>query len=204
MDLKVDGDPGQGNTFQENTVQHADVAAPNASTIIINTDAAHAKRIAAGYDNIRKEISKQLDERTKQAIKHYETKMPGTKDMEEKLTDGGFRPSRIQEAKRLKQFWAQEAFRTADYPVIQEDNLELYTRIVREFEVYIDPMLEDGAPLRDIMRELHEKIVAPIMEIFHRNGYSDENLRYTYDHIYGMIYYLTGKCHLNWKDYDNV
>jgi len=103
----------------------------------------------------------------------------------------------------LKELWSKEAFRTSDYPVIQEENLQLYSRIVREFKIYIMPLVEDEKPLREIMRQLHEVIVAPIMKIYQENGYSDENLRYTYDHIYGIIYYLTGNCHLNWKDYDD-
>ena len=69
--------------------------------------------------------------------------------------------------------------------------------------MYIMPLVEDEVPLRDILKELHEKIVSPIMTIYQENGYSDEELRYSYDHIYGMIYYLTGNCHLNWKDYDD-
>ena len=78
-----------------------------------------------------------------------------------------------------------------------------FSKIVREFEVYITPMVEDGEPLRDIMVKIHEKIVKPTMELLDSSGDDDENLRYTYDHIYGIIYYLTGNCHLNWKDYDN-
>ena len=97
-----------------------------------------------------------------------------------------------------------EAYSTADYMGIQEDNLDLYSRIVHEFKIYITPMVEDEKPLREIMAVLHEQIVKPILEIYQRNGYSEENLRYTCEHIYGMIYYLTGNCHLNWKDYDNV
>lgn len=151
---------------------------------------------------LHQEIGKGLSEQARNRVRYYETRLEGTKDVVEKLTDGGFRLSAIGKAKRLKQFWAEEALRTADYPGVQEENLQLYSRIVNEFDVYIMPMIEDEEPLRDIMRTLHEKIVAPIMDIYQKSGYTDENLRYTYDHIYGMIYYLTGNCHLNWADYD--
>lgn len=152
---------------------------------------------------LHKEIGKEVSEQTKEAVKYYQTKLKGTKNVEEKLTDGGFKPSAIAKAKRLKQFWAQEAFRTSNHPGIQEEIFQLYSRIVQEFDVYIMPMVEDEAPLRDILRELHEKIVTPIMSVYQLNGYRDDELRYSYDHIYGMIYYLTGNCHINWKDYDN-
>ena len=157
----------------------------------------------ARLDRLHKEIGKDVSERTKEAVKYYQTKLKGTKNVEEKLVDGGFKQSAIAKAKRLKQFWAQEALRTSNYPRIQEEIFQLYSRIVQEFDVYIMPLVEDEVPLRDILKELHEKIVSPIMTIYQENGYSDEELRYSYDHIYGMIYYLTGNCHLNWKDYDD-
>jgi len=152
----------------------------------------------------RQAIRDKISEPTRDRIRFYETKLKGSKDMEEKLRDGGFKPSAIEKAKRLKEYWAKEAFRTSDYPVIQEDNFNLYSRIATEFDIYIMPMIEDRKPLRDVMQTLHEKIVCPIMDIFRETGYTDDNIRYTYDHIYGMIYYLTGNCHLNWKDYDNL
>ena len=33
------------------------------------------------------------------------------------------------------------------------------------------------------------------------NGSCDRQLCYNEDDIYGMLYYLTGKCYINWKDY---
>lgn len=204
MEFKDGSDAGQNNTFNDAKLGdgsqyfHGDV---NNLTII--NGGKNAARISRDFGRLRNEIGKELDPRIKDAIKHYETKLPGTKDAEEKLTDGGFKPSRIKEAIRQKEYWAKEAFRTSNNIAIQEDNLVLYSRIVHEFEIYIMPMVEDGEPLRDIMTVLHEKIVAPIMNIFQEYGYTDDELRYNYDHIYGMIYYLTGNCHINWKDYDN-
>lgn len=54
------------------------------------------------------------------------------------------------------------------------------------------------------MKEIHKQIVLPIMNILNEDGENDMYLYLTVDHIYGMLYYLTGMCHLNWKDYDNV
>lgn len=203
MEFKPGVDPGQHNKYEEaNFGERSQYIKEPAQVNIFNTDKNTAARIAGNMARVRQELGKELSERTRQQVEFYETKIKGTKDVEQKLTDGGFKPSAIKEAKRLKEFWAKEAFRTSDYPVIQEDNLLYYTRIVHEFGIYIMPMIEDGKPVREIMVSLHEKIVQPIMDIFRNNGYSDQNLHYTYDHIYGMIYYLTGNCHLNWTDYD--
>ena len=202
MEFK-NGDTGQHNNYEEtNFGAHSQYIKEPTQVNIFNTVKQTAAQIKYNMARIRQAIGKELSERTRQQIEFYETKIKGAKDVEQKLTDGGFKPSAIKEAKRLKEFWAKEAFRTSDYPVIQEDNLLYYTRIVHEFGIYIMPMIEDGKPLREIMKALHEIIVASIMKIFQDNGYNDQNLHYTYDHIYGMIYYLTGNCHLNWTDYD--
>ena len=197
MEFK-DFDSGQHNNYNETNLGDGSQNINKVDHLtIINT----GKKVAKNLSRLRDEIGKQVSEATKEAVRFYETKLNGTKDMEQKLRDGGFKPMAIENAKRQKEYWAKEAFRTSDYPVIQDDNLLLYTRIVNEFNIYIMPMIEDGKPVRDIMTQLHELIVKPIMNIFQENGYSDDNLRYTYDHIYGMIYYLTGNCHINWADY---
>lgn len=53
------------------------------------------------------------------------------------------------------------------------------------------------------MDQLRQKIVNPIMATLDEGGAHDQYLNFTEDHIYGMIYYLTGMCHLNWKDYQD-
>lgn len=193
---------GGNNQIAPNATEANQNFPGNVQNLTIINGGRNATR-AANLTLLHQEIGKQVPEPTKEAVRFYETKIPGTKDVEQKLTDGGFNPVRIREAVRLKQFWGKEALRTSDYPVIQEENLQIYSRISHEFNIYIMPMVEDGAPLRDIMKELHERIVSPIMNLFQEHGYSDENLRYTYDHIYGIIYYLTGQCHLNWAHYDD-
>ena len=77
--------------------------------------------------------------------------------------------------------------------------------IAREsrFDRYIFPLIKEGESVTKVMQCTHEMIVEPLMKMLNENGEHDDDLRYTTDHIYGMIYYLTGLCHLNWKDYDN-
>ena len=204
MEFKEGSNTGQNNTYNESTFGDSSQNFPGGvQNLTIINGGKNAARIASSLARIRNEIGKEVSEQTKQAVKFYETKLKGTKNVEQKLNDGGFKPSAIKKAKRLKHFWAEEALRTSNHPGIQDENFMLYSRIVHEFDIYIMPMIEDGEQLRDVMRELHERIVEPIMTIYRENGYSDDNLRYTYDHIYGIIYYLTGNCHLNWKDYDN-
>ena len=41
-------------------------------------------------------------------------------------------------------------------------------------------------------------------DLINKDGEFDDYLNYNINDIYGMVYFLTGKCHLNWKEYDNI
>ena len=138
------------------------------------------------------------------SLKYYQTKLDGTKGVEEKLADGGFRPAKIQEAKRLKELYAKIAMRYDCYPSAQKIIYDLFARIKHEFDTSIFPLIEQQQPVTILMQNIRNKIVIPIRDMLESNGSHDTVLGFNEDHIYGMIYYLTGMCHLNWKDYDNI
>lgn len=161
-------------------------------------------RMDAYFQSLLKEIENGITEDVFDALDYYKTKLDGTKDLEEKLTDGGFRPSRIAEAKRLKEMFAKIAMRYDCYPSAQKIIHSLFARIKHEFDDNIFPLIESQQPLNIVMKQIRESIVIPIRDMLEANGAHDTVLGFNEDHIYGMIYYLTGMCHLNWKDYDNV
>jgi hypothetical protein len=161
-------------------------------------------RIDAYFQSLLKEIENGITEDVFDALDYYKTKLDGTKDLEEKLTDGGFRPSRIAEAIRLKEMFAKIAMRYDCYPSAQKIIHSLFARIKHEFDDNIFPLIESQQPLNIVMKQIRESIVIPIRDMLEANGAHDTVLGFNEDHIYGMIYYLTGMCHLNWKDYDNV
>lgn len=204
MDLKVTGDPGQGNSYSETTLGHVDNYNPTATTVTNNYNYSSSSRLASDFERLRQEILKGVKQETIEELKYYITKLPGTRSAEDKLSDGGFKPSSIREAIRLKDLYARRATMYQDYPAAQQINLDLFSRIRHEFDDTIFPIIESGAELSIVMQQIRTKIVNPIMQLLNENGAYDEHLHYSEDHIYGMIYYLTGMCHLNWKDYDNV
>ena len=197
MDLKVEGNPGQGNTYQDVDVHRPGVYAPAATDIYYGLPS----RMAADFENLRKEILKKVTQETIEELKYYITELPGTKSFEEKLTDGGFSGERIEEATRLKELYRKRAQMYRNYPSAQQINLDLLSSIKNAFYTYIFPLIEDDRPLREVMERIREKIVIPTKELLNQNGMYDDSLRYNEDHIYGMIYYLTGMCHLNWTVY---
>ena len=161
-------------------------------------------RIDAYFRHLREEIESHTTREIIDDLLEYKTKLDGKKGLEEKLTDGGFPQSDIDWALRKKEQYAKKATQYECYPSAQEINLLLFGEIKRKFDRYIFPCIKRGESVETVMQKIDEIIVSEIMKMLNDDGAYDEDLHYTSDHIYGMLYYLTGMCHLNWKDYDHV
>lgn len=178
---------------------------PNAreSTTIINNNGGPT-RMSSYFRQLHEEVKNKTTRDIIQELLEYKTKLDGTKGMEEKLKDGGFSESFIKVALRKKEQYAKKAMQFDCYPSAQEINLLIFIDIMDLFTIYVEPHIKRREPVETVMQCIHEKVVNPIMDKINVNGAEDQDLRYTPNHIYGMIYYLTGMCHINWKDYDNV
>ena len=161
-------------------------------------------RIDAYFRHLHEEIESHTTREIIDDLLEYKTKLDGKKGLEEKLTDGGFGQSDIDWALRKKEQYAKKATKYECYPSAQEINLLLFADIKSRFDRYIFPLIKEGESVTRVMKCTHEMIVEPLMKMLNENGEHDDDLRYNTDHIYGMIYYLTGLCHLNWTDYDNL
>lgn len=73
-----------------------------------------------------------------------------------------------------------------------------------DFETYILPLINNQASKDDILKEVVIKVVEPVLDLINIEGECDEFLNYNAEDIFGMIYYLTGQCHLNWINYDSI
>ena len=179
--------------------------APNATEAVTHVhNYSGPTRIDSYFRHLREEIESHTTREIIEDLLEYKTKLDGTKGLVEKLNDGGFAQSDIQWALRKKEQYAKKATKYECYPSAQEINLLLFADIKSRFDRYIFPLIKKEESVIVVMQHTHEVIVEPLMKMLNENGEHDEDLRYTTDHIYGMIYYLTGLCHLNWKDYDNV
>lgn len=176
---------------------------PNARESTTNIyNGAGPTRMGAYFRQLHQEIKDKTTRKIIDDLLYYTTKLDGTKGMEEKLQDEGFIAGFIRAALRRKQQYAKKAMQFDCYPSAQEINLLIFADIINAFTVYIEPMINREEPVDAVMERIHEKVVSPIMAKINENGADDRDLHYTTDHIYGMIYYLTGMCHLNWVDYD--
>lgn len=136
-------------------------------------------------------------------LKYYRTKLDGL-DMPTKLCDGGFLSREIMAATRKKEKYAKKAERFKFFESAQWIDCQLFAKILDEYNVHVMPLIIQGANQHQIMTVVSEKVVNPVLELINVEGEKDEVLNYDAEDIYGMIYYLTGQCHINWKNYDNI
>ena len=65
MDLKVTGDPGQGNSYNETTLGHVDNYNPTATTVTNNYNySSNSSRLASDFERLRQEILKGVKQET--------------------------------------------------------------------------------------------------------------------------------------------
>ena len=205
MEIDINGDPGTGNHFDDVHIQQVDNYSPNAKQAIFNTihqDKAES-RLACWFRKLNDEFEK--DNKLKKKfddIRRYKTKLPHTIGLDQKLKDGGFSEKAIEKARRLKQYFAKKSTKFQYYESAQRIDSYLFAKVCSSFDTYVMPLIEQATPLTDIKRAVYEQVILPIMNELNENGAADAWLCYNEDDIYGMLYYLTGNCHINWTDYD--
>lgn len=137
-------------------------------------------------------------------FKYYITKLDGI-DMPTKLVDGGFTENEIIEATRRKEKYAKKLEINRFFESAQWIDSQLFAKIKIDFEAYVEkPLINNGASKDEVIKTLVEKVITPILDLINVEGENDEVLNYNAEDIFGMVYYLTGKCHINWKNYDSI
>jgi len=137
------------------------------------------------------------------ALNHYLTKLDGI-DMPTKLKDGGFNENEIILATRRKEKFAKRLEMNRFFESAQWIDSQLFAKIKIDFEIFVDPLINNGATKEVILKEVVTKVVYPILDLINIEGEKDEFLNYNSEDIFGMIFYLTGMCHINWKNYDSI
>jgi hypothetical protein len=124
--------------------------------------------------------------------------------MPTKLKDGGFKDSEIIEATRKKEKYAKRLELNKFFESAQWIDSQLFGKIKMDFETFVLPLVNGGASKDEILREVVLNVIRPVLDLINIEGEDDEVLNYHADDIFGMVYYLTGQCHLNWKNYDSI
>lgn len=128
-------------------------------------------------------------------LKHYTTSVSNEPviGLEEKLKLGE-RINFIEYAIQAKEFYAKKLYRNEFYESEQEINVFLLALVESYFQDLILPLIKNGINDIDLKKAINENIINPLlMEL------EDDSLGFTAKDIQGMLYFLTGKCHLKWK-----
>ena len=101
--------------------------------------------------------------------------------------------SLYEEAKVLKQRFVKKLFRGQ----LSNNTQQLYAQTLALINTFfshkIKPLIKNGATSEIIEDALLEEVFLPIFQ-----NTSKVDMSITIDHIRGMLYFLTGKCHTKW------
>ncbi|MBO0612595.1 ABC-three component system protein [Thiothrix fructosivorans] len=98
------------------------------------------------------------------------------------------------EAAILKERFAKKLYRGQ----LSHNSQYLYAQSLALINTYfahkIKPLLNEGAPKSIIEKELLDEVFIPVL-----NNITKVDITINIDHVRGMLYFLTGKCHIKWS-----
>lgn len=204
MEVNINGNPGTGNRYEDVRMEQVGSYNPNAKEVHIHQSATnHNNRLVTWLRKLKEQVDNNIQIQEKMDnIRRYHTRLPHTLGLKRKLQDGGFTKTVIDKACRLKQGYAKKATKYQYYEMANRIDDYLFAIVSNHFDVYVLPLIEAEKPLSEINQAVYEKVIIPVVDELNVNGAEDTSLCYTTDDIFGMLYYLTGNCHINWAIYD--
>ncbi len=156
-------------------------------------------RFSSRFKRLNEEIEK--DQKIDEVIDKLQTynKSADLRSMPEKLEDGGFSKEEIYQAKLRKQQYWMSFEKHKFYKTAQIIDSEIFALLKFNFDTYIYPLILQNEPKNKILLELNSKVILPILTLLNKEGEEDTYLNYSVDDLLGMLYFITGKCHINWK-----
>lgn len=204
MEININGNPGSGNRYDDVKIHQVGSYNPNATEVHIHQQVGgQNSRMASWFRKLKEEIDHDDKLQKKMAdIMRYRTKLPHTLGLKRKLQDGGYNKTAIDKACRLKQGYVKKATKYQYYEMANRIDDYLFAILSNRFDDYVYPLIVNQRPLADIKQAVSEQVIIPVMKELNENGEDDIYLCYTTDDILGMLYNLTGNCHINWANYD--
>ncbi len=157
------------------------------------------------FYKLAKEIEQdQRYEKTIDDLAYFNTILDGSLGLEQKLEDGKWSKSEIDRAIRQKLKFAKKQEKYKYFQSAQYINSHLFSEILMNFDDYVKPLIYSQASKVEILKAVRNNVITPILDKLNTEGADDDYLCYDAEDVYGMVYYLTGICHINWKNYENV
>lgn len=177
----VEGDLAGGNIHK--TVNIQNIGAPRKSRL--RQIAEETKQKAASDSDYAEFID---------SLNHYAVSIDDGPviGLEGKLQSGG-RDDLLAEALRCKELFAQKLYRNQPSEQMQILFVNVLAKINTVFDHKIKPLIIAGDSNASISAAILDELIEPLFD-----DIGGTELRITHDEIRGMLYFLTGNCHINW------
>ncbi|MCD6011140.1 MAG: hypothetical protein K0Q79_1002 [Flavipsychrobacter sp.] len=116
--------------------------------------------------------------------------------LEKKLQDGD-RLDLLEDAAWLKQEYAKKLTHYQFFEPAQEIHAYLLSVVFEKFRNIVYPMMQTNRPNAEISKAISNEVIGPVMQIIQEHG-CDDIMGLSHADVEGMIYYLTGLCHIKW------
>lgn len=128
-------------------------------------------------------------------LAEYMKERPDSKiiGLEQKLNDGG-RSDLLKDAIHLKDKFARKLVRGQLSESTQKIFYHILAHICTVFRSIVKPAIDAKVSPQGITSLIYDEIINKIY-----SEISSSMTDLTQEHIHGMIYYLTGNCHLDWR-----
>lgn len=131
---------------------------------------------------------------TVEKLEHYSTQAAEVQflTLEEKLERGGC-AGQLRFAKETKELFAKKLIQFQYFESAQKIHAFLLAEVYSRFHRFVSPLIAEGVSITVINHVVQADILGPIQALL-----GDNDLEIYADEINGMLYFLTGNCHIFW------
>jgi uncharacterized membrane-anchored protein len=141
------------------------------------------KRENPEFKDICEELNYYISQNGKEGIIGLENKL-----------EAGNRHILVRYAKEVKEQFHKKLLKVSQYSLVAQDiNVHILAKVRSAFVMEIYSLILEGKSQESINLLIRERIINPIMTELGINIF-----KYTEDDIMGMIFFLTGNCHIKW------
>lgn len=116
--------------------------------------------------------------------------------LEQKLIDANLQ-HQLDDAAWFKEQYYKKLTKFQFYEPAQEIHAFLLSIVLEKFRNIVYPMIQNDSTEQEIRKAISEQVISPIIQIIQDEG-CDDVMGLSSTDIEGMIFYLTGQCHIKW------
>lgn len=182
-------------TMQTGNIVNGDLAGGNINKSIYMPESSVSAELGRLTEKFKKELENNIQfNEVIEKLEHYITPIANDEiiGLEAKLKEGK-RSTHLPFASSTKERYVKKLAKHQFYEAAQEIHSYLLAEVYTRYYNQIHPQITNGAQESEINDLIQSKIINPILGLF------NENILHIYaDDINGMLYYLTGNCHIKW------